>query len=380
MNTTNSQKGSVKGLAAVIVLVIIIIIIVFVGAHGYYLKSTQCPSWGCSGSPGQSIATASLKGSAIGQMIATASSTVSSSVMQVTIMVPNDLAAYEKAMNAFTQVSGGTDPSKTFPFVVQTVTVPQSADVVRASAEAAAEVIPTQAGTTSLVVYLKVVNGTAYVLLNMDLNGWAGVSVAIANVHPLVEKTLLNIPGINAVKFGPAPGDTISTSYPNTCDTMGCLPGVQQGPNGSTSNWKTYTNNQYGLFVKYPTTLGNATISTPQIFATTTSSNIDSNGCYQSGLASGAGATGLQIIVNGIQFCQTNDLNPGAGMLSGDYYFTTHKNGEYITIGYPTFTSNGCGAAEGTPNYASCEDFENNYKTIVIQPLQQSAGTLTFTN
>src|SRR6266550_611316 len=127
---------------------------------------------------------------------------------QVTIMVPNDLAAYEKAINEYVS-SGGVDPSKTWPFVTKTFPASQTTDVIMASAEAAAEQIHTQASSVKpQVAYFKVVNGTAYVLLTIDIDGWAGVSFAIAKIHPLVEKTLLQFPDVKSVKFAPAPGDS----------------------------------------------------------------------------------------------------------------------------------------------------------------------------
>lgn len=134
-----------------------------------------------------------------------------STASTVTIMVPTDIAAYEKAVIGFVEM-GGPDPVPMTTFVATTA-IPNTivADPIRNAAEAAAEYIPTQAGTSSLVVYFKVVDGTAYVILTMDLNGWAGVSVAIGEVHPIVEKTLLSQPGITAVVFGPAPGDTIQS-------------------------------------------------------------------------------------------------------------------------------------------------------------------------
>ncbi|MDO8561249.1 MAG: hypothetical protein Q7S05_00275 [bacterium] len=48
-----------------------------------------------------------------------------------------------------------------------------------------------------------------------------------------------------------------SASAERVCDTMGCKPGVQVGPNGGsasqTADWKTYTNSQHGYTIQYPT-------------------------------------------------------------------------------------------------------------------------------
>ncbi len=128
--------------------------------------------------------------------------------MQVTIMVPNDITAYNKAIYAY----GGSNtesPSVKWPFVKKTISVRKSDDIIRSSAEAAALEIRSQADSNlPLVRYLKIKDGTAYVLLNFDLDGWAGVSYAIYAIHPLVEKTLLQFPEIKTVKFAYAPGDS----------------------------------------------------------------------------------------------------------------------------------------------------------------------------
>jgi hypothetical protein len=60
------------------------------------------------------------------------------------------------------------------------------------------------------------VNKTAYILLAMNIDSWAGTSVSLAKIQPLVEKTLLQFKGIDSVVFGVAPGDSeeeVSRSY-----------------------------------------------------------------------------------------------------------------------------------------------------------------------
>ncbi|MEK7644760.1 MAG: hypothetical protein AAB391_00340 [Patescibacteria group bacterium] len=140
-------------------------------------------------------------------------STKTTTEMSVNIMVPRDMDAYEKAMNEYI-FDGKPNPSGSWPFVKKqvTVTVPKDTDIMKASVQAVAEVIDTQGGFQgSRVVYFKLVNGTAYILLGMDLDGWAGVSVSLAKIKPLVEKTLLQFPGITSVTFSPAPGDTMDS-------------------------------------------------------------------------------------------------------------------------------------------------------------------------
>ena len=122
-------------------------------------------------------------------------------------MVPENEQDYLGKMAEFVQ-TGGNDPLKTWQFVKKELQVPFTNDPIKASAEAAAAEIPTSGGPAgAAVTYLKIQNKTAYVVLEMDINGWAGVSVSIAKIHPLVEKTLLQFPEISKVVFGYAPGD-----------------------------------------------------------------------------------------------------------------------------------------------------------------------------
>ena len=130
----------------------------------------------------------------------------------ITIMVPKDKAAYVKA--ATDSVNGGTqDPSK-LPFVKKQITVTALTSlnaIMKAAVTAATNDVYTPGGGPDKVevAYLKVVGGTVYVLLNMDVNAWAGVSYSIAQIHPVVEKTLALFPGITKIAFGVAPGDKI---------------------------------------------------------------------------------------------------------------------------------------------------------------------------
>ena len=129
----------------------------------------------------------------------------------ITILVPENLPGYISAMNEYVSM-GGTNPALTWKFVAKQIGATSTADIVRASAEVAAEQIGTGGGPAhASVAYLKIQNGIAYVVLNIDIDGWAGVSFAIAKIHPLVEKTLLQFSQIKSVTFGFAPGDSIST-------------------------------------------------------------------------------------------------------------------------------------------------------------------------
>jgi hypothetical protein len=120
--------------------------------------------------------------------------------MEVTVFVPADVQKYNDMING-----GDFKGAAELPFVKRKVVVPYSTDVIRASAEAAAKEMPTRGGPT--IIYLKIKQGTAYHLLNIDRDGWAGVSFSLARSHPVVEKTLLQFKNIKRVVWDEAPGE-----------------------------------------------------------------------------------------------------------------------------------------------------------------------------
>ncbi len=123
--------------------------------------------------------------------------------MEVTVLVPADVQKYNEMITGEQDFKGAAE----LPFLKKKVVVPYSTDLIRASADAAAkEMGPSQAGPTT-IIYLKIENGTAYVLLNIDRDGWAGVSFSRARCHPVVEKTMLQFKKINRVVWDEAPGD-----------------------------------------------------------------------------------------------------------------------------------------------------------------------------
>ncbi len=129
-------------------------------------------------------------------------------ITNVTIVVPENLSTYDTAMNKFI-FDGGANPLESLPFVKKVVLVSTTTDVIKVSASASASYIKTQGGEmASKIEYFKIVDGTAYVVLGMQLNAWAGVSITFAKIKPLVEKTLLQFPEIKNVKFEVAPGDS----------------------------------------------------------------------------------------------------------------------------------------------------------------------------
>lgn len=125
----------------------------------------------------------------------------------ISIMVPEDYDSYRQKVAEHVQV-GGPDPLIDTKFVKKTLTIPFTEDRILASAQAAADEMPLGGGPeTATVSYLKVENGTAYVQTDINQDGWAGISVSIAAIGPVIEQTLLQFPEINEVVFGYAPED-----------------------------------------------------------------------------------------------------------------------------------------------------------------------------
>ena len=155
-----------------------------------------------------------------------------------------------------------------------------------------------------------------------------------------------------------------------------------------TNNSKSQTNTNHlsSPSFNFPTSLNTdyAHLNKPKVILSLDNANIDSNGCFKIIDASKKIGTDAQIIVNKIPFCRSveNDSSPEAVAISNivnyNYYYTTYINGEYLTLRYQVGAINGCATLKGQPEYQACETFENDYDSIVIKQLDQSAGTITF--
>ena len=120
-------------------------------------------------------------------------------------VVPAEIADYVKKMDEFTS-TGGKNPSLTWTYSTAEMPVPEGSTTVAFASEVAANQIKTGGGPGHVTVtHFTVVGDTAYVLLNIDEDGWAGVSFAINKIHPLVERTILLDPSITKVVFGLPP-------------------------------------------------------------------------------------------------------------------------------------------------------------------------------
>lgn len=142
-----------------------------------------------------------------------------------------------------------------------------------------------------------------------------------------------------------------------------------------------YNNN--GIKFEYPTTF-NTNYASPMVEVSvekTDSSKLDSNGCYPV-VGSETGRTGSASVVtiSGTKFCYSTNGDVGAGQLYRDYVYTTFRGGSAYTIDYVVHTSNGCGVYYGEPQYNECQNFESNYNSLVVDPIQQSIATFLFTN
>lgn len=148
--------------------------------------------------------------------------------------------------------------------------------------------------------------------------------------------------------------------------------------------WKTYNDSQTGISFQYPSDFGGYPASLqgqngiPQILVTPTGANIDEHGCYIDNSGPRGYMGGTPVAINSLSFCLSTGGDVGAGQSYRDYYYTTRRNGTYITLGYTIHTSNGCGVFKGDPNYVSCEYFFQNFDNIVTKAIQKSAGSLTF--
>ncbi len=125
----------------------------------------------------------------------------------ITVIVPEDYLSYQKEMTKYVQI-GAENPLLTAKFIKKKVNIPYTKDIIRASAEAAAK--QTNLGEMIKLEYFDIKNRTAYVVLNIDIDGWAGVSVTQAIVRPIIKRTLLQFTDeVKRVVFGYVPEEIV---------------------------------------------------------------------------------------------------------------------------------------------------------------------------
>ena len=118
----------------------------------------------------------------------------------VTIIIPADIETYKTAMTEYSQVGGEINPAETTEFITQEI-ASSSEDKIKASAIISAQIIKDDA----TIEYFEIKENTAYLLLNLHLDGYAGVSTHLAQIEPVITLTLLNWTGIDNVVFDYAP-------------------------------------------------------------------------------------------------------------------------------------------------------------------------------
>ncbi len=123
----------------------------------------------------------------------------------VVLVVPENVESYSQKMTEFVQM-GGVDPLPSTPFVKKEARIKNYDQRFQEAVNLVTQEIPLFGGTRyATVATFGLREKTAYIQLDIDIDGWAGVSVAIAKIHPLVERTLREFPEIDQIVFGPVP-------------------------------------------------------------------------------------------------------------------------------------------------------------------------------
>ncbi len=151
-----------------------------------------------------------------------------------------------------------------------------------------------------------------------------------------------NVPAVcpSDVKTCPD-GSLVKRMGPN-CEFAACPKVV-----GETTNWKTYTNKDYGFEFKYPSS-GNGSNATVRIYSCDW--NFISNNCS---LANNSYEKKM-VNINGTSYCLTTNSEGAAGSQYKTYNYVAFKNNQCIAIDFTTKSScGGVGGGSG-PQYSEC--------------------------
>jgi len=126
----------------------------------------------------------------------------------VWVIVPEDEEAYwDLVVDQMDQIEPGEKVELAgAAFLKKKMAVQAGEDPIRAGAEAAAAAVSPRGGPDKASIsefHLR--RDTAYVMLDIALDSWAGSSYSVAAINLLVEKTLLEHPVVNTVVFGYPP-------------------------------------------------------------------------------------------------------------------------------------------------------------------------------
>ena len=129
------------------------------------------------------------------------------SLIPVKIYYPADTEIYDSLYNAY--VNGiAKNPADKVKFNYDLVYLPKTPDIKRQAALMAYKKFPPFGNPDNAsIVYFKQVADTVYILINADVDGWAGVSYFLAKVRPIIEKTLYQFYDVHKVVWDKAPED-----------------------------------------------------------------------------------------------------------------------------------------------------------------------------
>ncbi|MEO5646530.1 MAG: hypothetical protein ABIO57_02040 [Candidatus Paceibacterota bacterium] len=187
----NNQKGSANALLIILVVILAVTVVYFAFIKKPQTVFEQIPV---------PVTTPTTTTS---QPVKTPVSQTSGQQVQTTIYIPKNETAYNQMVD---NGEAGTKPDTTsltaadFKTQQVAVTTTSSYGIEQASADAAAATVQSQ--TVIKTIGFKVVGSTAYVVLNINVDGWAGVSYSIDAVTPIIKQTLLQFPGIKNVEIG----------------------------------------------------------------------------------------------------------------------------------------------------------------------------------
>lgn len=108
------------------------------------------------------------------------------------------------------------------------------------------------------------------------------------------------------------------------------------------------------------------------VYVTKNKTNIDTNGYY---VYERGGSVPEPVVINGIIYKLSTFTDCGAGTCGTDHYYTTYRNGAYISIAYVTFTHN-CGAVD---DQVACEQKQAEDFSKSMKAIEASLGSLKFT-
>ncbi len=127
--------------------------------------------------------------------------------VRVYVFYPADQDQYEKLMNDY--VDGKiSNPLQSVQFKRKPVYLAPTDSIKYYLALEQYRLYPPFGNESEAVIpYFKQRADTLYILLNADVDGWAGVSYFLARVHPLIERALLQFPDVRHVVWDYAPDD-----------------------------------------------------------------------------------------------------------------------------------------------------------------------------